>query len=258
MDGAIKLFLFIIWMTLTFIFFDFRILLCFFFIGCVGLAVAKIHIRKVLFIFGVIFIFSLLNSIMILLITPTHGSELTGTNTAFLHIGYATITLETLFYAITLSLKYFTLLPFTLIFIYTTNPSEFTSSLYKIGIPYKIAYAINIALRYIPNIQSEYKLIKHAQEARGIPFEKGDTHFFERIKNRVWIFWPLIIHSLERIDTVSNAMDLRGFGKKEKRTWYYGAKAKREDFIGLIIGSIILLCAIYLKCSTFSGFWYPF
>jgi len=257
MDGAIKLLLFIIWMTLTFIFFDFRILLCLFFIGCLGLVIAKIPIKKIVIIFSAIFTFSMLNSMMILLITPTHGSELTGTSTAFLHIGYATITFETLFYALTLSLKYFTLLPFTLIFIYTTHPSEFASSLHKIGLPYKIAYAINIALRYIPNIQAEYKLIKHAQEARGVPFERGETNFWERIKNRVLIFWPLVIHSLERIDTVSNAMDLRGFGKKEKRTWYFTTKAKQEDYLGLVIGIIILVLAIYLKFNIFKGFWYP-
>ena len=51
---------------------------------------------------------------MILFITPTHGSELTESYTR-LHVGYATITYETLFYAATLSLKYFTLLPFTLL-----------------------------------------------------------------------------------------------------------------------------------------------
>ncbi|EOP54304.1 MULTISPECIES: energy-coupling factor transporter transmembrane component T family protein [Bacillus] len=257
MDGAIKLLLFIIWMTLTFIFFDFRILFCLFFIGCLGLVVAKIPVRKIVIIFSFIFTFSMLNSVMILLITPTHGSELTGTSTEFLHIGYATITFETLFYALTLSLKYFTLLPFTLIFIYTTHPSEFASSLYKIGLPYKIAYAINIALRYIPNIQAEYKLIKHAQEARGVPFERGEASFWARIKNRILIFWPLVIHSLERIDTVSNAMDLRGFGRKEKRTWYFTTKAKQEDYLGLVIGIIILVLAIYLKFNIFKGFWYP-
>ncbi|KFN02237.1 energy-coupling factor transporter transmembrane protein EcfT [Bacillus clarus] len=258
MDGAIKLFLFIICMTLTFLFFDFRILLILFFIGCIGLVIAKIHVRKIVMIFSVIFTFSLLNSVMILLITPTHGSELTGTNTPFLHIGYATVTFETLFYAVTLSLKYFTLLPFTLLFIYTTHPSEFASSLSKIGIPYKITYAINIALRYIPTIQSEYEIIKHAQEARGIPFEKGEASLWVRMKNRVVIFWPLIIYSLERIDTVSNAMDLRGFGKKEKRTWYYEKKAKNEDYIALIAGSAILFVAVYLKMNVFKGFWYPF
>nr|WP_202968607.1 energy-coupling factor transporter transmembrane component T [Oceanobacillus picturae] len=32
---------------------------------------------------------------------------------------------------------------------------------------------------------------------------------------------PLIFSSLERIEVISNAMELRGFGKKKKRTWYH-------------------------------------
>lgn len=258
MDGVVKLFLFIFCMTLTFLFFDFRVLLILFIIGCIGLSIAKIPFRKILIVFSVIFTFSLLNSVMILLITPTHGSELTESYTAFLHVGYATITYETLFYAATLSLKYFTLLPFTLLFIYTTDPSEFVSNLSKLGIHYKITYAINIALRYIPDIQSEYKIIKHAQEARGVAFEKGEASLWVRMKNRVLIFWPLIIHSLERIDTVSNAMDLRGFGKKDKRTWFYTSKAKREDFIALFAGIFIFIVVVYLKLNVFQNFWYPF
>ncbi|MGE7881727.1 energy-coupling factor transporter transmembrane component T family protein [Bacillus sp. NPDC094077] len=258
MDGVVKLLLFIFCMTLTFLFFDFRILLILFLIGCIGLLIAKIPFRKIIIVFTVIFTFSLLNSAMILFITPTYGSELTGSYTPFLHIGYATITYETLFYAVTLSLKYFTLLPFTLLFIYTTDPSEFVSSLSKLGIHYKITYAINIALRYIPNIQSEYKVIKHAQEARGVAFEKGEASLWIRMKNRILIFWPLIIHSLERIDTVSNAMDLRGFGKKNKRTWFYKNKAKSGDFIALFTGVCILIVAVYLKLNVFQSFWYPF
>ncbi|HDR7795584.1 TPA: energy-coupling factor transporter transmembrane protein EcfT [Bacillus luti] len=258
MDGAVKLLLFICCMTLTFLFFDFRILFMLFIIGCIGLLLSKISIRKIIIVFTVIFTFSLLNSVMVLFITPVHGSELTGSYTPFLHIGYATITYETLFFAVTLSLKYFTLLPFTLLFIYTTNPSEFVSSLNKIGIHYKITYAINIALRYIPNIQSEYKIIKHAQEARGVVFEKGEASLWIRMKNRILIFWPLIIHSLERIDTVSNAMDLRGFGKKNKRTWFYTKKAKSGDYIALFMGIFILIVAVYLKLNVFRNFWYPF
>ncbi len=78
MDGAVKLLLFIFCMTLTFLFFDFRVLLFVFIIGCIGLLVAKIPFRKIFIVFTVIFTFSLLNSVMILFITPTHGSELTG------------------------------------------------------------------------------------------------------------------------------------------------------------------------------------
>lgn len=78
------------------------------------------------------------------------------------------------------------------------------------------------------------------------------------MKNRVLIFWPLIIHSLERIDTVSNAMDLKGFGKKDKRTWFYTNKAKSGDFIALFVGVFILIVAVYLKLHVFQNFWYPF
>ncbi|HDR5278729.1 TPA: energy-coupling factor transporter transmembrane protein EcfT, partial [Bacillus thuringiensis] len=99
MDGVVKLFLFIFCMTITFLFFDFRLLLILFIIGCIGIGIAKIPFRKILIVFSVIFTFSLLNSVMILFITPTHGSELTESYTSFLHIGYATITYETLFYA---------------------------------------------------------------------------------------------------------------------------------------------------------------
>ncbi|MBJ7912377.1 energy-coupling factor transporter transmembrane protein EcfT [Bacillus anthracis] len=258
MDGAVELLLFIFCMTLTFLFFDFRVLLFLFFIGCIGLVVAKIPFRKIFIVFSVIFTFSLLNSVMILFITPSHGSELTGSYTSFMYIVYATITYETLFYTATLSLKYFTLLPFTLILIYTTNPSEFVSSLSKFRVHYKIIYAINIALRYIPDIQSEYKVIKHAQEARGVAFEKGEASLWIRMKNRILIFWPLIIHSLERIDTVSNAMDLRGFGKKNTRTWFYTNKANSGDFIALFMGVFILITAVYLKLHVFQNFWYPF
>ncbi|MGQ7056187.1 energy-coupling factor transporter transmembrane protein EcfT, partial [Bacillus cereus group sp. BceL245] len=46
MDGVVKLFLFIFCMTLTFLFFDFRVLLILFIIGCIGLSIAKIPFRK--------------------------------------------------------------------------------------------------------------------------------------------------------------------------------------------------------------------
>ncbi len=107
-----------------------------------------------------------------------------------------------------------------------------------------------IYLIFSPNI----KVIKHAQEARGVAFEKGEASLWIRMQNRVLIFWPLIIHSLERIDTVSNAMDLRGFGKKDTRTWFYTNKAKSGDCIALFIGIFILICCSIFKVTCISKF----
>ena len=111
----------------------------------------------------------------------------------------------------------------------------FAVSLNSIGISYKVGYSVAIALRYIPDIQRDYHSISQAQQARGV--ELGiNEHFFARLKNSVNILLPLILTSLNRIDTISNAMELRGFGKDKKRTWYTRRPFARRDFIVLGIG----------------------
>lgn len=113
---------------------------------------------------------------------------------------------------VNISLKYFVALPVAILFISATNPSEFAASLNSIGISYKVGYSVAIALRYIPDIQRDYHSISQAQQARGVELGKSEP-FFARLKNSVSILLPLILTSLNRIDTISNAMELRGFGK---------------------------------------------
>ena len=55
---------------------------------------------------------------------------------------------------------------------------------------------------------------------------------------------PLILTSLNRIDTISNAMELRGFGKSDKRTWYTRRPFDRRDFIALGFGAVLLLISL--------------
>lgn len=50
--------------------------------------------------------------------------------------------------------------------------------------------------------------------------------------------------SLNRIDTISNAMELRGFGKDKKRTWYTRRPFARRDFIVLGIGVLLLVISL--------------
>ena len=38
----------------------------------------------------------------------------------------------------------------------TTHPGQFASSLNKIGVSYKVAYAVSLTMRYIPDIQEEF------------------------------------------------------------------------------------------------------
>ncbi|MBQ2145814.1 MAG: hypothetical protein II441_03725, partial [Oscillospiraceae bacterium] len=69
---------------------------------------------------------------------------------------------------------------------------------------------------------------------------------------------PLIMSSMERIDTVANAMELRGFGKNRKRTWYMSRPFRAGDIAAIALG--ILMAAVSLAYTAYNGsrYWNPF
>ena len=168
-----------------------------------------------------------------------------------------TITAEQLFYEFNIMLKYFTVVPVALMFLVTTNPSEFAASMNRIGISYNAGYAIAIALRYIPDVQSDYTKIKHAQEARGIEMS-GKAPFMKRLKSMANIIFPLLFSSMDKIDVVSNAMELRGFGKKKKRTWYMGKPLAKKDHVAIAFIVCFVAAAMIITFYDGNRFYNPF
>ena len=167
------------------------------------------------------------------------------------------MTKEQLFYELNVILKYFATIPMALLFILTTDPSEFAASLNKIGISYRVAYTVSIALRYIPDVQRDYKDISFAQQARGIDLSSKEK-LSKRIKNSAAILMPLIFSSLERIDKISLAMELRAFGNNKKRTWYNSRKFGKTDYISIAILLIIVAISIAMVKVNGSRFYNPF
>ena len=144
-----------------------------------------------------------------------------------------------------------------MLFIITTNPSEFASSLNRIGVPYKFSYAVSIALRYIPTVQEDFVTISKAQQAKGIDISKN-VKLITRIKNISYTLMPLIFSSIEKIDIISNAMILRGFGKRKKRTWYQSRKMKMPDVIAIVMTAIFVIISIVLIKINGGRFYNPF
>ena len=114
-----------------------------------------------------------------------------------------------------------------------------------------------LALRYIPDIQKEYHEISQAQQARGIEMSKKES-LIRRLKSAAAILIPLILSSMDRIDTISNAMELRGFGKKKKRTWYMARPFRAADICAILFCVLLLVAAVTLNIRNGSRFWNPF
>ena len=96
-----------------------------------------------------------------------------------------------------------------------------------------------------------------AQQARGIEMSRKQT-LFKRLKSAGAILIPLIISSMDRIDTISNAMELRGFGKNKKRSWYMARPFRAADFASMAAGALLLVISIGLNIVNGGRFYNPF
>ena len=148
-------------------------------------------------------------------------------------------------------------IPSVLLFVCTTNPSEFAASLSRIGVSYRISYAVALALRYIPDIQREYRDISLAQQARGTEMSKKAS-LVNRLKAASAILIPLILSSMERIETISNAMELRGFGKGKTRSWYSGRKFSKMDILCMVFCVLLMIVSLLLTYFNGSRYFNPF
>lgn len=258
LTGASKLIALIIWAVASMITYDTRVLLGMFVISIIVFKISKVKFKQVSFVLYFILVFLLLNNIAIFIFSPYEGVQIYGSrNDLFKIAGPYTVTAQQLFYQFNITLKYFSIIPMALLFMVATNPSEFAASLNKIGVSYKIAYSVSIALRYIPDVQRDYQDISFAQQARGIDMSKKEK-LTKRIKNSASILMPLIFSSLDRIEAISSAMELRAFGSNKKRTWYNGRPFKLGDYITILVVIIILIIAIMATISNGGRFYNPF
>ena len=258
LTGATKLICLVIWALASMVTYDTRILVVMVICSIAIFKISKVEFKTVSFVFYLILVFLLINNIAIFFFFFLEGTYIYGSRTDLFHIaGPYTVTTEQLFYQLNITLKYFAIIPMALLFIVATNPSEFAASLSKIGVNYKIAYSVAIALRYIPDVQRDYQEISFAQQARGIEMSNKEN-LFNRIKSSAAIIMPLVFSSLERIETISSAMELRAFGNGKSRTWYSGRKFEKRDYIAILLVSIIFIIAMIMTIKNGSRFYNPF
>ncbi|MEG0806194.1 MAG: energy-coupling factor transporter transmembrane component T [Lachnospiraceae bacterium] len=225
----------------------------------VMLGVSQIKFKQIKVMLYYVFVFLILNFILTFIFSPQYGTEIYGTSHELFHIaGRYIVTQEQLLYQVTKVMKYASVIPLGMLFLLTTNPSEFAASLSGIHCNYKAAFALSLTLRYFPDMIRDYNDIALAQQSRGLDLSKKEKLGI-RIKNIMNIFIPLIFSTLERIDVISNAMDLRGFGKHKKRTWYVKKKLRTSDYVCVIVCGLIFLATILISIFVNHGrFWNPF
>ena len=80
----------------------------------------------------------------------------------------------------------------------------------------------------------------------------------KRLKAASAILIPLVLSSLERIEVVSNAMELRRFGKAKQRTWYAGRDFTKWDYLAIAFSVLLMAVSMLLTFLNGSRFYNPF
>ncbi|WP_138295189.1 MULTISPECIES: energy-coupling factor transporter transmembrane component T [unclassified Clostridium] len=100
-----------------------------------------------------------------------------------------------------------------------TQMSDLTGALVQqLHIPYRYAFALMTAIRFIPTFNREMKDIMEAQTARGVAFDT--KNFFKKVGLLLPLCVPLLVSSVGRINQGAIAVELKGFNRRRRTSGY--------------------------------------
>ncbi|HML39123.1 MAG TPA: energy-coupling factor transporter transmembrane component T [Bellilinea sp.] len=264
-DPRAWLIFFACYLACTILFWDFRYLLFFFGIAMLVVLTSGIPFRDMrkawLFIGGFVIFFSLLT-----FLTGRGGMELyTSEHTlarfeaGFRILGWQPVlhvTAEKTMFAVSMLVRVFSLASMTILIPYSLNPAHYGITFRGLGLPDKIAYGMDLTMRFIPSFGRDFMLTRDAQRARGYEIEKLSGGLFTQVRKLAPLIVPVTIHAIVGSEDVIDAMDLRAFGVGP-RTWLEELTYKKRDRALIVFGIVLLAVSVGLSLLGFGKFWVP-
>ncbi len=167
-----------------------------------------------------------------------------------------TVTVEGTMYAISQLVRVFSLASMTILIPYMLNPAHYGITFRGLGLPDKIAYAMDLTMRFIPTFGRDFQMTMDAQKARGYEIEKLKGGLFAQVRKLAPLIVPVTIHSLVGSEDIIDAMDLRAFGVGP-RTWLEELHYRRRDRVLIVLGILLLIASVGASLLGFGKFWVP-
>jgi len=249
----------------TLAFWDVRYLLPFFGIAWFVLLTSGVKWyemrRAFLFILGFVFIFAFLT-----FLTGRGGTEVYAQEhlirrfeASFSIFGWTPaldVTIERAFFAVSQFVRVSSIAVMTILIPYSLDPALYGITFRGLGLPDKIAYAMDLTMRFIPTFSRDFQLTMDAQRARGYELEKIKGGLFEQVRKLGPLMVPVTIHAIIGSEDIIDAMDLRAFGIGP-RTWLQNLIYKFKDRVLIGVGLAILLFSLALSVLGLGNFWMP-
>lgn len=168
------------------------------------------------------------------------------TGEALVMIGhFVLITTGGLTSALLLSLRVVaTMLPLMLLFAITPMNDLCNALVKKAHLPYRYAFIITTAFRFVPLFSTEFHEIQDAQKARGVDFET--KNILRKMQLVAPLCVPLLVSSLEKVNSSAISAEMRGFHLRSRQSGY-----KEYPFTGSDFLVFVLLLALVAFSAAF-------
>src|SRR5216684_6297546 len=160
----------------------------------------------------------------------------------FVSPGYLVFSVESITFVITQIMRNISIGLVVVPITYTIDPALMGIAFRGMGTPDKMAYAIDLSLRFLPSLARDFLTTYDAQRARGFEMEKLQGGVFGKIARLAPMIVPVVIGSIVEAEDIISAMELRCFGIG-KRTWLTELHARTVDRV-LISGSFVVLALV--------------
>jgi energy-coupling factor transport system permease protein len=164
--------------------------------------------------------------------------------------GIGRITLEGMLFAVLIILRLLCMVLILPLVSLTTPVHTLTLGLVRLGLPYRVAYAMTTAINLIPVLQAEASAIIDAQRLRAMNvFEQG--RFWDKLRAYPALVTPLVIGAMRRAQLIAVAMDSRAFGASKHRTYIQDIQMQTRDW--WFVGAVLLYVALAVSAGWALG-----
>lgn len=127
----------------------------------------------------------------------------------------------------------------------TTRNEELVLGMIKLGLPYRVGFAISTSLRMVPTIAQSIYTISQAQRSRGLDLESGSI--LERIRKYIPLLIPVFISTIRGTNVFGMALESKGFGARDDRSFFLEMTMARRDYIMLAFSIIVVIFCLYIN-----------
>ena len=153
---------------------------------------------------------------------------------------FTLITTGGLVSALLLSLRVIAcMLPLMILFAITQMNDLCNALVKKLHLPYRYAFIVTTAFRFVPLFATEFHDIEDAQRARGVDFET--KNLIRKVQLVAPLCVPLLVSSLKKVNSSAISAELRGFALRTRKSGYKEYPFRPADAAVLIL--LVLLVA---------------